>query len=254
MESEFESGQSSDLDAAGLAAGLAGLSRLVAGSGSLEQMLAEVAEFARQAVPGADGAGVTMLDSGAPDTVVASAPFVTEVDNVQYGIGEGPCISAAASGMTTGSGALGEDDAWPRFGPRAAELGVHSAISLPLVLNGDVLGALNVYARKRRAFDGTSRRIGELFAGPAAVAVHNANVLNQAQRESARLLAALTSRSGIDRAVGIIMSRSGVSEDEAFDRLRIMSQQEHVKLNIIAARLVDEAVRRAQARRQADDR
>lgn len=34
-------------------------------------------------------------------------------------------------------------------------------------------GALNVYAHERDAFDETSRRIGEQFAGPAAVAIHN---------------------------------------------------------------------------------
>jgi AmiR/NasT family two-component response regulator len=79
------------------------------------------------------------------------------------------------------------------------------------------------------------------------VAVHNARVLDQAQRECSRLTAAITSRSTIDRAVGIIMSRSGITEGEAFIRLRTTSQHQHIKLALVAARLVDEAVRRAQA-------
>lgn len=241
-------------DDEGLAAGLAGLSGLIAGSQPVEQLLIEVANFARQAVPGADGAGVTMLESGRPDKIVASAPFVQDVDTIQYRIGEGPCISAAATARTTGSAALGEDESWPTFGPLAAELGVHSAISLPLCLGDEVLGALNVYAHARNAFDGSSREFGELFAGPAAVAVHNALVLDKAQREALRLEAALASRSTIDRAVGIIMSRSGTSEDDAFVRLRIISQREHTKLHIVAARLVDEAVRRARARQANPER
>jgi AmiR/NasT family two-component response regulator len=52
--------------------------------------------------------------------------------------------------------------------------------------------------------------------------------------------------------VGIIMSRSGATEDEALARLRTSSQNEHQKPAIIAGRIVDEAVRRAQARHHKD--
>lgn len=247
-----------DIDAAleddiGLAAGLAGLSGLVAGSGSLTHLLTEVARFAMAAVPGADGAGVTMLEAGRSDTIVASAPFVRDVDEIQYRLGEGPCISAAADARTMGSGALGEDASWPTFGPLAADLGIHSALSLPLVLNGEVIGALNVYAHLRNAFDGSSRRVGELFAGPAAVAIHNARVLDQAQRAMKRLESALTSRSTIDHAIGMIMARSGLSEDDAYLRLRVTSQHENVKVSEVAARLVEEAVRRAVERQPRGD-
>ena len=226
---------------------LAGLAGLVAGQDSLEHLLTEVATLAMEAVPGADGAGVTMLEAGEPDTIVASAPFVREVDKIQYRLGEGPCISAAAEGRTNGSGELSEDPSWPDFGPKAAEIGVHSALSLPLTVVGEVLGAINVYAHKRKAFDEAAQRMGELFAAPAAIAIHNARLLDQAQRQSARLEAALSSRATIDRAIGILMARSGITGDEAFVRLRILSQRDHIKLNLVAERLVDQAVRRARA-------
>ncbi len=248
MKTEM-SAEGDDLsDKRGLAAGLLGLSGLIAGSTTLEQLLTEVATFTVAAVPSADGAGVTMLECGRPDTLAASDEFVRDVDSIQYRIGEGPCISAAAGGTTVMSGSLGDDGAWPTFGPQAAHLGVHSAISLPLVLKEEVVGALNVYAHAPDAFDGSSRRIGELFAGPAAVAIHNARILEAVQRESTRLQAALSSRATIDHAVGIIMSRSGISADEAFIRLRIMSQHGHVKLTVVAAKLVEQAVRRARSR------
>jgi hypothetical protein len=49
--------------------------------------------------------------------------------------------------------------------------------------------------------------------------------------------------------VGIIRSRSGGSTEEAFGRLVQMSQSGNVKLRVVAARLVEDAVRRVQARR-----
>lgn len=142
----------------------------------------------------------------------------------------------------------GHDPSWPTFGPLAADLDVHSVLSLPLRVDGEILGSLNVYAHARNAFDGSSQRVGELFAAPAAVAVHNARLLDQTRRLTVRLQGALTSRATVDQAVGIIMSQSGLSADEAFLRLRIMSQHQHITLALVAEQLVGQAVRRARAR------
>lgn len=79
------------------------------------------------------------------------------------------------------------------------------------------------------------------------MAVHNARLLDQVQRLSVRLQTALTSRATIDQAVGMIMARSGLSADEAFVRLRSMSQHQHTQLTLVAERLVDQAIGRARA-------
>jgi AmiR/NasT family two-component response regulator len=46
----------------------------------------------------------------------------------------------------------------------------------------------------------------------------------------------------------ILRGRSGGTTEEAFARLRAISQAETTKLAIVAQRIVDEAVRRARAR------
>jgi|HubBroStandDraft_6_1064221.scaffolds.fasta_scaffold566362_2 hypothetical protein len=232
---------------------LAGLSRLVLPNGEqgLEAMLGSVAEFAVQAIPGANGASLTLLDDDRPDrpdTVVATAEIVRQVDAIQYGIGEGPCIAAVAQGRTVRSGSLSGDPAWPRFGPRAGRLGVHSALSLPLLGPHGGLGALNIYAGAKHAFDARAARLGEMFSVPAAVTVQNARELAHARQLAAQLEQALISRSVIDQALGILMSRSGCGSDEAFEKLRTLSQREHRKLSEVARLLVDESVRRARAR------
>lgn len=237
-----------DEDDDDLAMSLADLSRLSTGRMSLEDLLTQVATFAVRAIPGADGAGLTLIEADRADTIVMSEPFVEELDAIQYGLNEGPCISAAATGVTMRSGSLGGDSRWPRFGPRVGRLGVHSVLSLPLMTPDGVVGAMNVYAHPKNAFDERSERIGELFATPAAIAVQNAQILAQTARLASRLEAAMTSRAVIERAIGILMSRSGVTAEEAFDRLRQRSQAEHLKLTAVAASIVDEAVRRARAR------
>lgn len=227
--------------------GLAGLSRLTTQM-RLEDLLTRVATYAVRAIPGADGAGLTLLEEDRADTIVATATFVTEIDDIQYRIGQGPCITAARTGETVRSGSLGSDPRWRKFGGSVARLGVHSVLSLPLIAPDRVVGAMNVYAHAKDVFDERSADLGEIFAVPAAIAVQNAQVLAQAQRLAARLQAALETRGTIDRAVGIMMSRSGGTEDEALARLRSVSQNDHRKLAVVAQQIVDEAVRRARAR------
>jgi GAF domain-containing protein len=227
---------------------LAGLSRLAADRLLLEDLLTQVATYAVQAIPGADGAGLTLLEEDRADTIVAPAPFVTEVDDIQYGMEQGPCISAAREGQTVMSGSLGGDPRWPRFGGRVARLGVHSVVSLPLITPDGVVGAMNVYAHDKNVFDDRAAELGEIFAAPAAIAVHNAHVLAQTRRLADKLQSALEVRGVIDRAVGIVMSRSGSTEHEALERLRSLSQHEHRKLAEVARQIVEEAVARARAR------
>jgi GAF domain-containing protein len=125
---------------------------------------------------------------------------------------------------------------------------VHSALSLPLIVGDQVIGAINAYAKGRDAFGEHALQLGSQFAGTAAVSVYNAQLLAKAQERTSRLQRALDSRAVIDQAIGIIRSRSGVGAEVAFDRLVRMSQAENIKLQVIAQRLVEEAVRRARAR------
>ena len=59
------------------------------------------------------------------------------------------------------SGSLGGEQRWPRFGPRAGRLGVHSVLSLPLLTPDGVFGAMNVYAHGKDAFDEQAARIAK---------------------------------------------------------------------------------------------
>ena len=241
-------------DAAGLQSNLSDLAGLVVGTLGLEDLLARVATFASRAIPGADGAGVTLLDVSQDghrvEALAASHPFVSQIDKIQYvTLREGPCITAASERRTVRSGSLGGERMWPRFGPRVGRLGIHSALSLPLILPGQLVGAINVYARGKDVFDDRAVELGELFASPAAVAVHNAQILTQAMALTTQLQAALSSRPVIDQAIGLIRGRSGGTAEEAMDRLRAISQAEHTKVVDVARHLLDEAVGRARARR-----
>lgn len=243
-----------EADEAELYAGLRGVAGIVASGGGVSELLGDVAKFAVQAIPGTDGVCVAVADHRGSlsriQTWAATEMLVHEIDNMQYGeLNEGPCISCMQSRRPIVSGSLGSDDRWPHFGGRVARLGVHSALALPLIVGDEVIGSINAYAKIRDAFGEHAVQMGAQLAVPAAVAVYNAQLLAAAHERTLRLQRALDTRSVIDQAIGIIRSRSGGSMEEAFDRLTRLSQSQNVKLHTVAERLVEEAARRARARR-----
>ncbi|WNG88477.1 GAF and ANTAR domain-containing protein [Mycobacterium sp. ITM-2016-00317] len=242
-----------EADEMDLRAGLTGVAGLVADARPVGQLLGDVAEFAAHAIPGVDGVSIALLqpelDGPQIQMFSATADFVAEIDGVQYEIlHEGPCITAMRTGRAAVSGSLGSDDRWLHFGGRVARMGVHSALSLPLVVGETVVGAVNSYARARDAFGDHAVELGSRFAASASVSVYNAQLLAGARERTERLQRALGSRAVIDQAIGILRSRSGATAEEAFDRLKRLSQADNVKLVVVAEQLVNEAVRRARAR------
>ncbi len=251
--------RSSDPDIADnppLAGNIAALSTLSAATMSLADMLTQVAALAVKAIPGADGAGLTLLRINRADLIVKSEPFVRAIDDIQYGIGEGPCISAAATGQTRRSGELHHDSRWTQFGPRASGLGVHSALSLPLVVSTGILGAMNIYAHDPNSFDDHSQNCGETFAVSAALAVQHAQILDQTTRliEQLRaglkgrglidqLRAGITGRGIIDQAVGVLRRRTGDTANQALGRLKEISQSQQISLTAAAASVLDGTIR-----------
>lgn len=201
-------------DEVDLADGLRGLAEPVVGGRSLNGLLVAVAGFAAQAIPGVDGAGVTLIRPIGTTMGIATwavtAPFVREVDLIQYeGLQEGPCITCMQERVAVVSGSLASDPRWPRFGSRMGRLGVASSLSLPLLIAEQVAGSINCYAYDTDVFGEHAVRLGSQFAGPAAVSVYNAQVMNKAQAAAAHLQHALVSRAVIDQAIGIIRARSG---------------------------------------------
>jgi GAF domain-containing protein len=225
---------------AGVASSMAAF---VLGRQPLDQTLARVAELARDAVAGADYAAVTTLRDGRAETTVATDPMITKVDQAQYDADCGPCLDAFRAGSPRRLDRTEDDARWPEFGRAAADQGIRSTLSLPLLLDGDGIGALNLYSRREASFSDGDQAMAARFAEPAAALVTNALLFWEARDLADNLQTALTSRAVIDQAKGILMGQQRIDAEAAFDVLRRASQRENVKLRDIAQRLVDRVAR-----------
>jgi len=138
---------------------------------------------------------------------------------------------------------------WPRFGPRVGRLGLHSVLSIPLLLRTTPVGVITVYSHAKDAFFDVDGEIAERYAPPAAAVLYSAQLRERDRQRVVELTKALEVRPQVDRAVGIMMSRTAKSPEQALASLRQMSNVRQVKVAALASEMVEEAVRRARQRR-----
>lgn len=229
-----------------LTASLRALSAHLLGDETPRDGLRRIAEMGESAIDGADVTGLTLLDEhGRPRTFVCTDDRALNVDQLQYDEGNGPCLTAYREGQVVRIGSNRVDQRWPAFSRRACEQGVLSSLSTPLLVDGNGLGAINFYAEREEAFTEADEQLGLAFAGQAAVIVANAQAYWGAREHSLHLDEATRSRAVIEQAKGIVMARSNLSAEAAFDVLRRVSQRENRTLHEVAIGLVERTRRAA---------
>ena len=199
----------------------------------VQDTLDRAAALAPEIVDGCDYAGVTIITrDGEIQTPTASDELHRQTEDLQHALREGPCFDALWTTDTVVSPDLATDDRWPRWAPRAVEeLGTASMVCYQLFVTEQSLGSLNLYSRRRNAFDDDAVEAGTHLAAHVAVAL-------AASQESEQLHSALATRTTIGQAEGILMERFDVSADRAFAILRRVSQDSNVKVRDVATRLV----------------
>jgi len=215
----------------------AALPSLLLDSPNLAGFLADVARLAAGVVP-SGSCGITVRRDGQPLTVASSDKWAERVDEVQYGAGEGPCLDTLYTGAVIDVPDLAADGRWDGYRQHALEHGVRSSVSIPLAVDGATVGALNLYGAVPRAFDAAARNHAETFAVQAAAALTLVMRTIGLTEDSAHLERALTTRTLIDQALGILMGQQRCNADEAFALLRAHSQNNNRKLRDVAADLI----------------
>jgi transcriptional regulator with GAF, ATPase, and Fis domain len=217
---------------------LSELQALLLGTDTLQEFLDRLAQLTIRALPGGNSCGVTVRQESRPVTLAASDGWTLRVDQVQYDVGEGPCLDTLATGKVNYIVDTTTEVRWTGFCRAVHEQGVRSCLALPLSSPTGLMGCYNFYSTWRDGFGEESRGQLEVFAGNAAGAVAVALKLADQAQLSRDLHEALTSRAVIDQAVGILMAQQRCDAAAAFDLLRRASQNRNIKLRELAAEIV----------------
>lgn len=216
-----------------LAGQLSDLARNLQAEDDPQMLLGEIVSAAVAMIPGTDAGSISLVTDRRHVTSQAPSSNLAEhIDTLQDSTGEGPCLDAAYHQQTVRVADLATETRWPRFAQHASQAGAAAMLSFQLFVDGDNLGALNLYSRTPHAFDDESEHIGLLFASHAAVAFAGA-------RTQQHLTRAVDTRDLIGMAKGILMERYTLTGDRAFAVLVRSSQHTQRKLSDIAAELVE---------------
>ncbi|MFD9434465.1 GAF and ANTAR domain-containing protein [Streptomyces sp. NPDC060002] len=215
---------------------MASMARDLLAQDSVDDTLERITASATELVEGCDAAGILVLHDGKVETLAPTDELVVDSDQLQERLGEGPCFDAAHSARGERvfriADLTGEWQRWPAYAPRAHSLGVGSMMGFLLFTEDEDLGALNLYSRKPGAFSEASETAGWLLASHAAIAFSSA-------RTHAQMEQAVATRHAIGEAMGILMGRHHITEDQAFDVLRRYSQENNVKLREVARKVCE---------------
>ena len=221
---------SGDPPIAGLARDLSDLARQLQAEESMGSLLETIVAAAVREIPGVEHAGITSVNGGTVRTEAATDAIMARLDEAQHVAGDGPCLTSLREQVTVRSDDLTTEERWPRFGPAAVREGARSVLAVQLFVEGDNLGALNLYATSPDAFTDEDETTAMLLAAHAAIAM-------KGSREQASLRVALSSRDVIGQAKGILMERYRIDELTAFRLLDKASQDTNRKLRDIAEEL-----------------
>jgi GAF domain-containing protein len=217
------------------------LGRILLDRTPLNAVLQRVAELARDSVPGADEASVTVVQGRRATSVAFTGNLAVQLDERQYELGFGPCMDAAMSGQTiTIRNTADGDQAYPGYSDVAARAGVRATLSVGLAVPGRTVGALNLYDTSGESIlTEESREVATVFAGHAAIALTNALAVESTRELAEQLQRAMASRAVIEQAKGIIAVRRGVAPEQAFALLSRRSQDSNRKLADLAGEVVE---------------
>jgi hypothetical protein len=175
------------------------------------------------AVVGVRRAGVALMAAGHTLGMVCVSDDVTAaLEDVQYSLGEGPCVDAyhARAPVLAGDLADTERDDWPAFCESALRVGVRAAFGFPLMVRGICIGALNLY------HDYPVTLTGEQLADAAAVSHVAARTVLRWQSFAApgsvawQLEGVPAHRAVVHQATGMISVQADVSIDDSLAMLQ----------------------------------
>ncbi|MFV2196244.1 ANTAR domain-containing response regulator [Nocardiopsis sp. LOL_012] len=222
---------------------------------TLDRALDQMSRAAALGVPGCSAALVVVWrevvgpDGSARHVVTdygASHADLAEAFEHQYTSDQGPTVEAVREMRQVRVGDVLREHRWPRYTSMAVQCGDRSSVTQPSLVSGgeghgDRVVTFGVHSGRADAFDEeVVVPLAALLAEHAAAALHSVGRRADVARETAHMRRAMSARTVIDQAKGIIMHARGCDADAAFVALREVAQRNRKKVVDVAGDLVRE--------------
>lgn len=195
----------------------------------------------------ASGVGVCVVDDhGVQGLAAASDRLSEQIEELQFVLGEGPCLDAYAARHPVLESDLHTTTRWPGYAPEALDRGVRAVFAFPLQIGAARLGVMDVYRTEPGPLGSRVLSQAMSFADLAVNALLDGQEGSGDDTLGGDLGDALEYRSEIYQAQGMVMVDLGVPLAEALVRLRAHAYATGrglgaVARDVVAGRLVLEA-------------
>lgn len=228
------------------AAAPADLYHLLADHRSTGSFLSRLADLAARTIGSGVSCGIALQHSGPPLTVAASGPLAALVQQLQYRLGDGPCLCCLRSGEPVYIADLTVDTRWPVFALRACAVGVRCTTCLPCGMQG-MAAALSLCSPWPDSFGSADLSRARMFAEWAGSGL----ILGATQQSPAgpapQLRQAVIARAAVDQALGVIMARERCGSSRAWAILRTAASNRGVQIGDLAREIVASTARQRPA-------
>ncbi len=198
----------------------------------LERILAQLALGGRSSarlcqvstnITGMTGAGVMLMSGDVPEGSVCSSNGVSAlIEDLQYTLGEGPCVEAYHHDRVVTEPDLADPGTprWPAFTPRAVGAGVRAVFGFPMRVGAVRLGALNLYCDQPGPLSDDQHADALVMADVAARWVLDVQAAAPPGSLAAELEVGADFHFAVQNAAGIVSAQLAISVTEALIRLR----------------------------------
>jgi ANTAR domain len=222
------------------------LSVITHGRGEQVALPARLCAECLSALP-VSGVGVALMTADGPSGVVLAATDerARQLEDLQFTLGEGPCVEASGSGRPVlqpdlvGAGSA----RWPRFGTAVLDAGVHAIFAFPLRVGAIRVGVLDLYRDTPGQLTALELADAFSFADAATFMVLHLQDNDGHDGAHSALTGPIDSRAEVHQATGMITIQLGISLAEAMLRLRAHAYATERTVSAIAADVVNRRIR-----------
>src|SRR6476469_1176742 len=188
------------------------------------------------------GVGVALMTADGPSGAVVAATDgqARQLEELQFALGEGPCVEASGSGKPVLRPNLAADGSarWPRFGAAALEAGVHAMFAFPLRVGAIRVGVLDLYRDTPGPLSALELADALAFADAATVVVLHLQEHDEHGDVDTALTGPIESQAHVHQATGMITIQLGISLAEALLRLPTHAYAARRTVSAVAADVV----------------
>lgn len=201
-----------------------------------------------------DGGAVAILSTSTKsrELVYITDSLAERIDELQFVVGEGPCLDAYHSGRPNTAADLTAEHSqnrWPAFAREATAAGADAVFAYPVGPDSQPVGVLELYRRTRGALTTHEHDVALQYAEALGVMLNAAwqGLASRVGDTTADHLARLAGSSALSRwrvhvAAGMVAEQLGISVADAMDRVRAFTYASGQRLVKVSEDIMDHRV------------